>query len=727
MMRTIPILAGIAAIVLAAYWATPQPVLPSTSTKSVGVDANGVLKTPTNFFEVNKGLLNASVTNVGGGGDFSATGGTGTSNVFTNVTLVGPIVATNIAAWLDATNSALIAYAVTQSNAIIAYVVGESNAIMAYITGLSNALSARLISTNTAILTTMTNLLSAKQDTITVNSDQFSLVGGVLAGKNQAQWTNDYHYGSFYIWGTNGTMAAQFTANNGGNFGMFSPTNSKYFFSYSNANDTLALAPNRTVFGTNATNGLTVIGPMGGLGVGTTNPPGAGNITASNNITADNAIAGRTMSGNLKPTNATPSRVLITGPDGLITNTPISSDQLVLSLPVAPPRVTNITVWSEDFSSTLANWQVRNSGTTQATWNIVGGKLRAVSTNTQGCLLAYTNWVTGFHWWTAQFDVTPVSFDAASFGIGAGILSSSDFTDRNAFMWLDLVSSGANSGIIAIQTGTSNNLAGVGGTVSNNLVFAAGDVIHVTMKRRDQLLEMVCSNTVSGGRISYQHAFGMFTNSVVIANPYGIEPVSGWFSFWARGETQDIDNVTFTIDPMYPISTLLVGDSITSGYQCPTYAQTWAYLLRKSLRDESIQIDSNGSDYAGNIARFVPEINLLNPSNIVFMFGGNDIALGISATTWKSNYNWITTNITHSGTIYHCLPTPRDSVDVTPLVTFLSTNFHPSVVIDTFNPIKDGLGTRTLRADSDMGDGTHLPAFPNAAVAEIVENKLRGR
>ena len=381
------------------------------------------------------------------------------------------------------------------------------------------------------------------------------------------------------------------------------------------------------------------------------------------------------------------------------------------------PTLTNITAWTETFGGTLGNWEVRSNG---AAWSISGGKLLVENNGSSpfGCVLVRTNWVTMFKNWTMTCQVVPGPPTATTYGLAFGMRSTNAFDDTKNVYWnLGLA---ASPTYFSFYAGPNNFPTNYTLSPFTNLVWSAGDTLDVSLVRRDHVWSLTVSNTANASVLS-----AAYTTSL-IATQYPFEPTASSFAFWSVGGTQTVDNVTFTLNAYSPVSTLCIGDSITSGAGAATHDQAWAKLLGRNMGDLGIQVAADGSDYTANVLKAVPELNLLSPSNVVLMIGGNDVAFGVSAATWKLNYSNLVASITRSGTLYHCLPTPRDATDMGTLAEFISTNYARSAVIDTFDPLRAGDNSKALRNDVDA-DNVHPNSLGHSIIANAVENKLRGR
>ncbi|MGN6556230.1 MAG: SGNH/GDSL hydrolase family protein, partial [Verrucomicrobiota bacterium] len=198
------------------------------------------------------------------------------------------------------------------------------------------------------------------------------------------------------------------------------------------------------------------------------------------------------------------------------------------------------------------------------------------------------------------------------------------------------------------------------------------------------------------------------------------------FCLWSISGTNDVDNVVFNLQPIWPVNTLLLGDSITSGLMAESAEQSYASLLKRSLGPTVCNMGEPGAT-VGSITRTLPEINMLSPSNVVLMVGGNDIGSGDAIAAVKSGYASLVSQITNRGTIFHCLPTPWVNLGaMTNMVEFVCTNYPSSTWIDLYHPFLKNNTTDPLPSFYYTGDGIHPNAAGSAIIYRQIYNKLTG-
>lgn len=395
-----------------------------------------------------------------------------------------------------------------------------------------------------------------------------------------------------------------------------------------------------------------------------------------------------------------------------------SGGYAAINLPSAP-GVTNISAFSETFGGTLANWQAQSN----ATWVIASGQLLVFPSGLFGSYLRYTNYFTGFASWRLTCDVKPLAINATSYGLGIGLRASGglywDGADRNLFMQLRQ-DTGAE-GTLGWWNGTSNALVSMTSSSSGmGMTVSANDTIKVTIERQGSIYTAFCSNTANA-----TVAFSSYSASIK-TNIYGFPPYVGHVAFWSIGGSQAVDNVQFTLRPYLPLSTLLVSDSIGAGFGAENIEDGTAIRLSRDMHDDGVQSLAVGSLSVSTANSLLPEIALLAPSNVVMMIGGNDVLFGHAAAVYQSNYAYFAANVSKSGRLFHCLSTPRDGTDVTPLAQWQSTNYAYTSIIDTYNALKETNGLTTLRFEYDW-DGTHPNSSGHAVIARMIERALKSR
>jgi len=72
--------------------------------------------------------------------------------------------------------------------------------------------------------------------------------------------------------------------------------------------------------------------------------------------------------------------------------------------------------------------------------------------------------------------------------------------------------------------------------------------------------------------------------------------------------------------------------------------------------------------------------------------------------------------------VKYCLPIPRNTADLTPLKNWISTNYPPGDIIDTWTPLLGGVSS--LNTNYDSGDGVHPNDAGHLLISQIIRANL---
>jgi lysophospholipase L1-like esterase len=183
-----------------------------------------------------------------------------------------------------------------------------------------------------------------------------------------------------------------------------------------------------------------------------------------------------------------------------------------------------------------------------------------------------------------------------------------------------------------------------------------------------------------------------------------------------------MDNVSFTIDRRKPARFIVVGDSISEGYNATAYSDCFISVLQSNFT-QAVCNDSGSYNTTSNSVSLLPEILAHQPGTAVLMIGGNDIQFGYPASQWQTQYSNLAAQLEANGvTVKHCLPTPRNAVNLTALKTWISANYPAKDIIDTWTPLLTG--TSGLKAAYDSGDGVHPNNAGHLLIGQIIMSNL---
>ena len=105
------------------------------------------------------------------------------------------------------------------------------------------------------------------------------------------------------------------------------------------------------------------------------------------------------------------------------------------------------------------------------------------------------------------------------------------------------------------------------------------------------------------------------------------------------------------------------------------------------------------------------------------MIGGNDLLFGYPASQWQAQYSNLVAQLQIRGArVKHCLPTPRNNVDLRPLRSWILSTYPSADVIDTWTPFLQG--SYSLQPAYDGGDGVHPNDAGHLLLGQIIRTNL---
>jgi lysophospholipase L1-like esterase len=119
----------------------------------------------------------------------------------------------------------------------------------------------------------------------------------------------------------------------------------------------------------------------------------------------------------------------------------------------------------------------------------------------------------------------------------------------------------------------------------------------------------------------------------------------------------------------------------------------------------------------------LPEILAHQPAEAVLMIGGNDLQFGYPTNQWQSQYSNLVATLQANGVrVKHCLPTPRNVVDLTPLRDWIVATYPSADIINTWTPLLQG--TNQLNILYNTGDGVHPNDAGHLILGTIIRTNL---
>lgn len=308
---------------------------------------------------------------------------------------------------------------------------------------------------------------------------------------------------------------------------------------------------------------------------------------------------------------------------------------------------------------------------------------------------------------TAGFKYTTLS--NGDYGIILGRVSTNNHSQSaiDVLNYLD-IHSGSDFGkpvVIFVLNGTTLATF-IGPTAMSSI--SVGDSIVYDVLKNGALYAFTARNVTTGESVRYATICNYLD-----AGGTGITANTGKISIMVGQNTTSvaqIGRISITSDAPKNASAVILGNSITAGSFAGSRGNIPGVATHMIISAGPGDVSQSGIEHLYELWHD------LAPANVFIDLGGNDIAFGVSSATWQANLTKIhDTLIAHGIGVYWVLPTPRNAVDVTPLITWITANY-PNRSIDIFTPLK-GSGT-SMNAAYNSGDGVH----PNPSGDSVIIN-----
>jgi lysophospholipase L1-like esterase len=183
-----------------------------------------------------------------------------------------------------------------------------------------------------------------------------------------------------------------------------------------------------------------------------------------------------------------------------------------------------------------------------------------------------------------------------------------------------------------------------------------------------------------------------------------------------------LDNLSFTLNHRQPARFVIIGASMTEGYNASTFARGYVRLLGSNFNEAVANISSSYNS-TSNAVSLLPEILAYRPDTAILMIGGNDLLFGYPASQWQAQYATLTAQLRVAGVkVKHGLPPPRSTTDLTALRNWIVATYSPADVIDNWTPLLSG--AHSLNPAYDSGDGVHPNDAGHLLLGQIVLSNL---
>jgi lysophospholipase L1-like esterase len=310
--------------------------------------------------------------------------------------------------------------------------------------------------------------------------------------------------------------------------------------------------------------------------------------------------------------------------------------------------------------------------------------------------------------WSQRFSV----INSSSTGVGVGIknFQAAGGNDRG-YNGL-LAGAGANAGRMVLQRFDGSQM--VVAATSSPMSLAAGNIVDCSLSRDGWTMTATASNRFNGQVSSCSLVYSDLANLIApTISRVCIYPIQG---------TVYLDNISFTINRRKPARLIVIGASLSEGYDASSYSNGYVRVMQRTM-SEAICNDSSSYNTTTNAVSVLQEILAHQPGTAFLSIGGNDLQFGYPPSGWQSGYSNLVAQLQMAGVVVkHGLPPPRNVADIRPLKDFILTNYPAKDVIDLWTPMVQGASG--LNPAYDIGDGVHLNDAGHLLMGTIVRTNL---
>ena len=368
-------------------------------------------------------------------------------------------------------------------------------------------------------------------------------------------------------------------------------------------------------------------------------------------------------------------------------------------------------VWSDNFNRALlgSNW-IAIGG---ANITVVSNQLRFSETNANfGRQVYYQPWLTCSDSWTIRWSQRFEALTSSGYGVGVGIKNFQEYGGTNRGYNVILYGTGIHMGCVEILRGEVN--AQVYLTNGSPMTLNAGDIVDCSFTRSGWRFTATATN-----RANLQVSTCSFLCLMSAGND---RPTISRMCFYPLGGNVLVDDLSFSINRRTPARFIVVGGSTSDGYVASSEVKRYNAVVQSNFI-ETVCNDSSSYNVTANSVSVLPEILAHHPTTALLLIGGNDLLFNVPTASWKSNYAYLVSQLQSAGvTVKHALPSPRNPTDLTPLKTWISTNYSSASIIDLWTPMATNVNK--LQTNYDSGDGIHPNDAGHLLMGLIIRTNL---
>ena len=316
---------------------------------------------------------------------------------------------------------------------------------------------------------------------------------------------------------------------------------------------------------------------------------------------------------------------------------------------------------------------------------------------------------------TMQATFTVPTISSTSFGVGLGYKSNGALFANS--LCVCFLTDSTNRGKIAFYF----NEATTGGILgSSKITINSGDVTTIMVS---QLKDRIVATWTNGTQTItetyvYMTSIGLINPTIATSLPNSFN-----YSIYALGGAYTMGTFTVTNNHIKFPAILMVGDSITKGYNGGINNRPADILSRNFYYSSSVVANANVKIEEINVA----EILAIAPTTIILALGTNNKGASDSDATVMTKLGTLISSLTTAGyvlgtTLFIETLRPRITIDVTGVNALIRSTYSTSF-IEMFYPLWSGTSF-TMDSKYVAYDGLHMTEFGSQKEADVIVQRL---
>jgi len=387
-----------------------------------------------------------------------------------------------------------------------------------------------------------------------------------------------------------------------------------------------------------------------------------------------------------------------------------------------PPSPTAIgTIHSDTFAGDLSKYTVTAGA---GSISIVGGKLRlAGGVGNFASHIQFSDASSPFRIamlenWLISITFVAPTITSSTYGLSLGVRGtmSSGAIDNMVRLSMD---TGSPLGSFYFYT-AADHASSPNQDVQSSFTLVGGTTYIYEVSRAKNVITATLKSSGGTSLNSQSKTYNITTQASGVWNHN-----CGRFCIWNHGGTIDISSITISSTALRYTDFLAVGDSNMHGLYAGSNSSR--YVEQSAVaKGYQVTINAGISQGVGDVLSYVDQIIYMGSQKVYLNCVSNDIANGVSASTYKSNYEALVSAIKSGisgSTVIHGVPVARGFDFTTLWTNYLTSQFPGENQVDLYTTTKNA-GNSSLQSTYNIGDNIHMTTAGNNACAPVLTAKL---